>query len=1071
MVYKKKLLNLLAATALTTSSMNNILASTNVLNSLALQKDRYLKIWDKKTSDQAKQNFELCNKKFEQAQKNLADEKKSYEISSILQQVDVQLKVATSQLQPLMSNGLVDSVLVQNLWSDFTLVQQMFNTVEHKQADRDIAQKKMATLQQNLIMYKNDLAEAQEKFNDAREASEALDYFENSFEKLENQRNDTEIKLMTIQDQIKVADSALIIAQEQAKNLAQNQQALVSVENQVKVIESNVQEKMAAIKELNPDTQKAEIQEHNANIIILQSSLDNLKDQLPTIMFDLERSKKASDTKVKLESDLAARRSELKKVKNDLYKCEDATKKAENKLQNAKLVAQNAGDLELLNTKIQQIQAALNVAQQNAAVIVVDKDLEENLMKHQKPSGEVVFGHNKVILEKIIDEMVAIQSQLLMRIGENPNQLLLRSVKGEFEQAESLVKTILSNQFRLDNVHDYEMKAKASLHGASFRYVSVLQQELVIARLNIADDLSIFESCLGGVEKVVAQLLPRKDINLADLELGLIDIRKNIQDFRSNEIVPNLISELNSLQMQLRNLSPEIYAKAGQIVEKGFLPENVKAELQNEFELVKQPEMQDPTQIYEAFGQQIVEKQLPFTTDISSIVSQIKNLAQKLQNEVKKYNKDSASLYSQMKSCHKKLQVNTLELLDEKFKGELEAELVMLNAHITAQLNRLDKYDLTKHSSLVIDSEQKENSAILNELGNRYVVSNIKQMLVNGKMPQEVYDKLLLSEMTPLYLESIKKDPSRTYAGIHVTNDAIGNNVAVVNQKIEADSAAISAGENYKQKGGVWLELTLATNKAKNDSNGINYDSKGGGIVLGADYKINNTTLGLFLGVNAYAINDDNNSGDENDLKQDNLKCTLGGAYFKLQANKNLSFSAIGGMSTTSLSGEKANGNKTKLDRDLKSYFADIRAKYKIQLSDKLALMPNFGFKVYNNDSFSYLSGNDIINKYEASTNKFMVIGTNVAIGPFIRNHYTIAPEFHVFGELALDKNENIVTTSFLGNDITSTPVSKKNYNLLNVGGSVAFQREQTSFSLGLDWNSRKNYNGFAGKLNIRINL
>jgi hypothetical protein len=56
-------------------------------------------------------------------------------------------------------------------------------------------------------------------------------------------------------------------------------------------------------------------------------------------------------------------------------------------------------------------------------------------------------------------------------------------------------------------------------------------------------------------------------------------------------------------------------------------------------------------------------------------------------------------------------------------------------------------------------------------------------------------------------------------------------------------------------------------------------------------------------------------------------------------------------MSTTSLSGEKANGNKTKLDRDLKSYFADIRAKYKIQLSDKLALMPNLGFKVYNNDA------------------------------------------------------------------------------------------------------------------------
>ena len=379
--------------------------------------------------------------------------------------------------------------------------------------------------------------------------------------------------------------------------------------------------------------------------------------------------------------------------------------------------------------------------------------------------------------------------------------------------------------------------------------------------------------------------------------------------------------------------------------------------------------------------------------------------------------------------------------------------LATIHKLTTPQIQALSLAQVTKLRDTILTPLEKSKEI-------KEFVTNLDKKNVNPF----VINKLVFSNNVASNIESAIQDPQQIGSKVEVINDAVSNNLVVVNTRIESNSA-ISSGENDKSNGGIWFELNVASSKLKNDANPFaDYNSNGLGVVLGADYKIKNFTLGVFGGLNSYTITDGNNS-----KSQDDLRCILGGAYLNFKVNQNLSFSAIGGINDTSLSGKKSNGITTKLDKDLTGYFADIRAKYTAQLSSKLALIPAIGLKIYNNESFSYISG-DVASKFDARTNKFFVIGTNVALSPFTKNYYTISPEMHIFGELSLDKNENIVNVSFLGNDIISTPIDK-NYNLLNVGASVSFQGEENVVSLGIDWNTRKNYTGLAGKLNIRMNF
>ena len=202
--------------------------------------------------------------------------------------------------------------------------------------------------------------------------------------------------------------------------------------------------------------------------------------------------------------------------------------------------------------------------------------------------------------------------------------------------------------------------------------------------------------------------------------------------------------------------------------------------------------------------------------------------------------------------------------------------------------------------------------------------------------------------------------------------------------------------------------------------------------------------------------------------------------YLNLEASKNLTLSAIAGASQTQLSGEKERNllgqisdiTKTKLDPNANSYFADIRVKYSLKFKDSLSLVPTVGYKVYKNDAFKYKSGGMIETSFDAATNHYLVAGANMIVSSLEKNSYRVTPEFHVFGEISMNETKNNVNSNFFtGANSPLVNETRDNASLLNVGGSLTVVNGKKEFSAGLDWNSRADYNGFVGRLNVRINL
>jgi len=370
------------------------------------------------------------------------------------------------------------------------------------------------------------------------------------------------------------------------------------------------------------------------------------------------------------------------------------------------------------------------------------------------------------------------------------------------------------------------------------------------------------------------------------------------------------------------------------------------------------------------------------------------------------------------------------------------------------------------------------------------VVESAKSLITEGTILPDDPRRLLMKKLievasNPAALkeldlsaieQALNVDSKQIQARVDVVNDAIRSNTSVVSNRLvdQIANANIASGENDQVGGGAWMQVIGNTGELKGTKTLQNFTSKALGMVAGADYKVKNLTVGIFGGVNLSFVTNSNNTADK-----DNMTSYIGGMYLNLEVAKNLAVSAIAGASQTQLSGEKESnimgekvGVKTKLDPNANSYFADVRVKYSLKFKDSLSLVPTLGYKVYKNDAFKYKTVGVMETSFDAATNHFIVLGANMIVSSLGNSAYKVTPELHVFGEISMSDNKNNVSSNFFtGAQIPMVNELRDSSNLLNVGGSLTVVNGKKEFSAGLDWNSKSDYNGFVGRLNVRINL